>query len=361
MRFRMIVTAVAGLLVAASSAQAAVTFTGDFESGDLSQWDLVQACPGDATVYSAESQPDWPAPVDGTYALRDSVADSHVLSGATMYCDAPSGSPRGQVLAKRSGEQSLQPGDDKWESWWVQVPSDFPLVSGRNWFVLQQDYGAPFSGSPPVAFDIKDDGTGANRFVMDACHDGCSTVTTAWTGPTIEPGHWYHFVVHKVFSTDDAFGMVELWLDGQPQTFADGSTSYHTRTLHANCTCLPTNGYRFYLNNYHADALSPDPVTLYFDGALIGTSREDVDPTWVPDTSGSPDPSDSPPPSEPPAPTATPESSDPPAPTATPESSDPPAPTATPESSDPPAPTATPESSDPPAPTATPESSDPPS
>src|SRR3954452_18389339 len=93
MRFRTIVTAVVGLLVGASSAQAAVTFTGDFESGDLSQWDLVQACPDDATVYSADSHPDWPAPVEGTHALRLSVAASHVLSGATMNCDSPAGNP----------------------------------------------------------------------------------------------------------------------------------------------------------------------------------------------------------------------------------------------------------------------------
>jgi hypothetical protein len=50
MRFRTILTTVVGLLVVASSAQAAVTFKGDFETADLSQWDLVQACPEDATV-----------------------------------------------------------------------------------------------------------------------------------------------------------------------------------------------------------------------------------------------------------------------------------------------------------------------
>jgi Polysaccharide lyase len=343
MRLRTILTAAAGLLVFASSAHAAVTFTGDFETGDLSQWDLVQACPDDATVYSSASEPDWPAPVDGAYALRLSVADSHVLSGATMNCDALAGNPRGQLLGNRSGEQSLQPGDDKWESWWVQFPADFPVVSGRNWFVMQQDYGAPFAGSPPVAFDIKDDGTGANRFVMDVCPDGCWATATAWAGPTIQPGHWYHFVVHKVFSTSDDTGTVEIWLDGEPQTFVDGSTSYHTRTLHANCTCASTNAYRFYLNNYHADALSPDPVTVYFDGALIGTSREDVD-HWVPGTSDS---SDSSPASDPPAPSDP--GSDPPA------SSDPasdPPPSSDP-ASDPPA--SSDPASDPPA------SSDPPS
>ena len=203
------------------------------------------------------------------------------------------------------------------------------MVSGRNWFVLQQDFGAPFAGSPPVAFDIKDDGLGANRFVMDVCHDGCPATTTAWAGPAIEAGHWYHFVVHKVFSTADDTGLVEIWLDGVPQTFVDGSMSYHTRTLHANCTCLSTNGYRFYLNNYHADALSLDPVTVYLDGASIGTSREDVD-TGASDPSDSPDQSDSPPPSDPPDQSDAPPPSDAPAPAATPEASDPPAPAATP-------------------------------
>ena len=100
MRFRSILIAVVGLLVATSSAQAAVTFTGDFETGDLSQWTLRQACDDDATVYSAESEPSWPAPVDGTHALRLSVADTHVLSGGTMNCDAILGKPARPVCSQ---------------------------------------------------------------------------------------------------------------------------------------------------------------------------------------------------------------------------------------------------------------------
>jgi hypothetical protein len=340
MRSRTILIAVVGLLVAASSAQAAVTFNGDFETGDLSQWALRQSCDDDATVYSSESHPTWPAPTQGEYALRLSVPDNHVLNGATMVCDAAAGNPRGQLLTDRSGDTSLAPGDDKWESWWVQIPADFPLVGGRNWFVVQQDFGAPFSGSPPVAIDVKDNGFGANHFVMDVCHDGCLSVSTVWSGPPIQPDHWYHFLVHKAFSTSDTTGMVELWLDGAPQAFVDGSTSYYTRTLHENCTCTASNAYRFYLNSYRADALSADTVTVYFDGARIGTSREDVDSLPPPEPSDPDPPTSDPDPPEPdPTPTATPEPE--PTATATPE----PEPTATPE----PDPTAMPE----PEPTAT--------
>jgi hypothetical protein len=344
MRSRTILIAVVGLLVATSSAQAAVTFNGDFETGDLSQWALRQSCDGDATVYSSDSQPSWPAPVDGTYALRLSVPDNHVLSGATMICDAASGNPRGQLLTDRSGATSLAPGDDKWESWSVRIPSDFPLVSGRNWFVLQQDYGAPFSGSPPVTIDVKDDGFGANHFVMDVCHDGCLGVSTVWWGPAIQPDHWYHFLVHKVFGTSDGTGLVEVWLDGVPQPFVDGSTSYHTRTLHENCTCTASNAYRFYLNSYRADALTRSVVTVYFDGVRVGTSREDVDslPPPEPTPTAEPEPEPEPTATATPEPelTATPE----PEPTATPDSE----PTATPDSE----PAATPE----PEPTVTPDS-----
>jgi hypothetical protein len=276
MRFRSVLIAVVGLLTVTSSAYGSVTFTGDFETGDLSQWNYRQYCNDDATVYSSASAPDWPAPVDGTYALRMSVADTHVLVGATMDCAAQSGNPRGQVMADRTGPQSLGPGDDKWESWSVLIPSDFPLVRGGSWFVMQQDFGSPFTGSPPVAFDIKDDGTGTNQFVMDVCHDACGAVTTAWSGPQIEPDRWYRFVVHKYFSRSDNTGTVQLWLDGERQTFANGSRRYSTRTVHANCTCSPTDRYRFDLTNYRADALDPDPVTVYFDGAEIGTNPWDV-------------------------------------------------------------------------------------
>jgi Polysaccharide lyase len=277
MKFRSILVAVVGVLIVTSSAQASVTFTGDFETGDLSQWNYRQYCNDDATVYPYDSAPDWPAPVDGTYALRMSVADTHVLLGATMDCDAQSGNPRGQLMGDKTGPESLGPGDDRWESWWVLIPSDFPLVSGRNWFVLQQDFGSPFSGSPPVAFDIKDDGAGANQFVMDVCNDGCGAVATVWDGPTIEPDRWYHFVVHKAFSRSEYSGIVQLWLNGERQTFVNGSRRYFTRTLHANCTCTPTDRYRFYLANYRADPLSSDPVTIYFDGATIATSPWDID------------------------------------------------------------------------------------
>jgi hypothetical protein len=236
----------------------------------------------------------------------------------------------------------------------VRIPADFPLVSGRNWFVLQQDFGAPFSGSPPVAIDVKDNGFGANHFVMDVCHDGCLGVSTAWSGPAIQPDHWYHFVVHKVFSTSDTAGMVELWVDGQPQAFVDGSTSYHTRTLHENCTCTASNAYRFYLNSYRADALSAEAVTVYFDGARIGTSREDVDSLPPPEPSD-PDPPTSDPPEPDPTPTVTPE----PEPTATATATPEPEPTvtATPEPEPEPTATATPESEPEPTATATPDPS----
>jgi hypothetical protein len=271
-----VLIAIVTLLTGASGAQASVTFSGDFETGDLSQWNFRQFCNDDATVYSADSQPTWPAPAEGTYALRMSVADTHVLLGATMNCQEASGNPRGQVMGDRGGPQSLGPRDDRWEAWSVLIPSDFPLVSGRNWFLLQEDFGSPFSGSPPVEFDIADNGSGVNHFVMSVCHDACGAVSMAWSGPEIQTDRWYRFVVHKTFSRSDDTGMVQLWLDGERETFVNGSRRYYTRTLHANCTCLPTDQYRFYLNNYRADALSPDVVTVYFDDAVLGTAPWDV-------------------------------------------------------------------------------------
>ena len=262
-------------LVFPAAASASQTFNGDFDTGDLSQWNLQQFCPGDATVYDSDSQPSWPQPPQGWGALQLSVPVSHVLAAGAMDCAAASGSPRAQIGSNRSGAEALFPGDDKWESWWVLIPADFPVVSGwRNWFVTQEDYGAPFSGSPPVAFDITDTGVGANQFVMAVCHDGCPATTTTWASAPIEPDHWYHFVVHKVFSTDDSVGAVELWLDGERQTFYDLSQTYHTRTLHANCTCTSSDAYRFYLNNYHAATLTPGSTTVYFDGASISDSDD---------------------------------------------------------------------------------------
>jgi len=82
------------------------------------------------------------------------------------------------------------------------------------------------------------------------------------------------FPQHTRFSTDPAVGFVELWVDAQPITLANGQTRYPCQTMLA----THTGGAQFFLNNYHAAGMAGfADETIYFDEAKVGTTRQSVE------------------------------------------------------------------------------------
>jgi PKD repeat protein len=279
-----LVLSLAALVVLPASAHANILFDGGFETGSLSQWPVTQMCaPDRATVYSASSQPTWPAPASGSYALR-----FHVLNSDVSPC-TPTSNPRAQILGS-----NLAPGDDRWETFQAYFPASFPNMS--SWFLFQEDYGAPYNGSPPLGFGVH---TVNGVQQMDLSRGAQYNYDTIWKMP-LTKGHWYTFLVHKRFAKDSS-GFVELWVDGQPQTFSNGQTRMYTQTMHSDAT----GSYQFYLNSYRA-INTASVVDTFFDGARIGTTRADVDwgtisapaptPTPTPTPTGGGTGSGSPPP-----------------------------------------------------------------
>jgi hypothetical protein len=212
--------------------------------------------PTRATVYSASSQPTWPAPAQGSYGVR-----FHVLNSDVSPC-TPTGNPRAQIATSTL----LTAGNDYWETFRVHFPSSWPSTS--SWQLFQEDYGAPWNGSPPLGFEVYNMG-GVDTMVLDrgANHN----YDKIWKKP-LARNHWYTFLVHKYMSTSDSSGSVELWVDGAQQSFANGATKFFTNTLASD----HTGSYQFFLNDYRAvnTASSSD---IFFDGAKIGTARSDVD------------------------------------------------------------------------------------
>ncbi|UGS38395.1 hypothetical protein DSM104329_04821 [Capillimicrobium parvum] len=264
-----------------ASAQASAIFNGDFEPGNMSQWAVVQNCATTRnTAYSAATQPTWPAPVSGTFANRTQAAyTDHWTGPGNQACDTSSGSRR----AQQGSTNILAPNTTVWEGFWTYVPTNFNAgIDGSpdRWFVMQEDFGAPFSGPPPYSFDIGNV-NGVQSFMLDkvGCGGGCQT--TAWSKP-IAKGAWHHFVVQKRISADDttAGGSHKLWFDNVQQTFTAGTRSADYLTAYGRT--LATNAsenYRFYLNTYFGKSvptISAIP-TLYFDGARVGTTRADAD------------------------------------------------------------------------------------
>src|SRR4051794_8569233 len=209
MRRLVIATAVfVALLVA--PAFASVTFNGDFEAG-MAQWPLIQNCGATrATTYTASSQPTWPAPVHGTTANRTfATYTDHWTGPGDQDCNTSSGSRRSQF----GSSNILTPGSTVWQGWWGYVPTNFNTgIDGSpgRWFVFQEDFGWPFSGSPPFSFDVGN-ANGVQSFKLNKlCGGSCATAT--WSKPIVK-GAWHHFVVQKRISSDDstAGGFYRLW------------------------------------------------------------------------------------------------------------------------------------------------------
>jgi hypothetical protein len=244
--------ACAALLLPAG-AQAAMIFNGGFETGNLSQWPLRQFCSSNrATVYSHTSQPTWPAPASGTYALRLRVYNSDV-SPCT-----PTDSPRAQIASSAL----LAAGNEYWERFQVYFPTSYPSTS--SWQLFQEDYGSPWSGSPPLGFGVH---TINGVDTIDLSRGANHNYDKVWLAP-LRRGHWYTFRVHKLMSTSDSTGYVELWVDGARQHFTNGATRLYTNTLASD----HSGAYQLYLNDYRA-ANSARVSTTFFDGASVRTTR----------------------------------------------------------------------------------------
>lgn len=230
-------------------ASSAPVFVDGFEGGSLEKWS-VQACEDDrAKVYTAQSEPTWPAPAEGESAVRLMALNSDV-SPCT-----PTGNPRSQIIA----DEGMKPGSEVWQAWSVLFPENFPELS--SWHVFQQDHGDPFNGSPSLGF-----GASGNELSLDRGEQyGYDRV---WTAP-LQRNHWYQFLVHKKLATDES-GFVEFWLDGVPQTL-DGQTRLTTQTMHSDAS----GDYAFYLANYRDSGIA-DSVEVFFDDVRIGATRDDV-------------------------------------------------------------------------------------
>lgn len=237
-------------------------FVGDFETGDLSQWPVVQRCsPDRILVYSREDAPPGaPAPRQGRYAARFRVHRTDVAP-----C-TPTDTPRAQV----STEPLFEPGDEVWESWAVWVPDTVRSESSElEWLLFQEDYGPPWSGPPAIGWDILFHGDGRRELALS--RGLAHGVDRVWSAPLITD-QWVTFLVHKRFGYERA-GFIEAWVNGLPITFAPcgGCTRLATETLASDQRTL-----EFMLNHYRSPGLVR-VTDIYLDAGRVGTTRAIVE------------------------------------------------------------------------------------
>jgi hypothetical protein len=145
-----------------------------------------------------------------------------------------------------------------------------PMPTTGSWVALWQmhGYGATGEGAPLVLRCLNNDG---NLYLQNNVN---GTDINFWHTPLVL-AQWNAFVLHVHLAIDNT-GWVELWYNGQPQTFIDGTTRYYCPTWDNK-----TGSYNlFKWGVYRSGSLNGSgDATAYMSRGRIGTTYADVDPT----------------------------------------------------------------------------------
>lgn len=209
-------------------------FTGDFETGDLRQWDVVQAVGRrSARVVDAPRR-------QGRYAARFEVRQG----------DDPIDSTGDRSEVSQDTEEDE--GQDRWYAFDIMVPPDFPALD--TWQVVAQWHSSE-DGSPPVGFYVDGDELVLQVNRHAAAGEPLETVFP-WRGP-LKRGRWREIVMNVRWSGSDEDGLIRLWVDGVPVL-----PGTRVRTLYPGFPNYSKIGY------YRDDEATPVGV-VYHDGFRV--------------------------------------------------------------------------------------------
>jgi len=199
-------------------------FADDFESGDLSRWDLVQSV-GRRGLRVVEG----PAR-DGTHSARVEVRQGD---------DPIDSSGNRNELSHQTGEEE---GQERWYAFSVLPAPDFPRAD--TWQVLAQ-WHADAQGPPPVGLYAQED-----RLLIQVNRHEAEGVPLStefpWSGP-LRRGRWHDVVMRVRWSGSDERGQIQLWMNGVEvlptvaiRTLYPGEGAYMKMGYYRNETIAPT-------------------------------------------------------------------------------------------------------------------------
>jgi hypothetical protein len=221
-----LVLAVAALLLCALaapvSAGARVIERLDFETGNLRQWDDVQALPGRVVIVRFPVR-------QGRFAARFFVRPGDDPIGASG--ERAEGF---ELTGEREGVVS-------WWRWSTRFPIGFRPVPG-TWNVFTQWHHSGAVCPPPVSFDVRRTSRGST--IGMSLRGGWLNTTTCesqvdhrWAFTRLRRARWYTFRFHVKWCSCGG-GFVEVWMNGRkvvPKTY--------TPTLYAGQFVYVKQGY----------------------------------------------------------------------------------------------------------------------
>lgn len=241
------------------TARPTASFTGDFESGDLSQWEGREAARADSIqVVTAPTR-------SGRYAAKFTVRAGERVSNGN----------RAEIF-RDNGDKA---GREVWYAWSFLVPRDFLDVewTPKLWQCIGQWHDQPdktkgetwatFPGrSPSIAVYYTSKGGVPAIEVWYGTYGKGENQKIVATAP-IRKGEWHDLMFHIRWSQQND-GFLAPFLDGKPLIAGEKERASGPNMW---------NGASHYLKIglYRSDRITPTN-SVYFDEVCIGPSRESV-------------------------------------------------------------------------------------
>ena len=223
-------------LLAASAARASVVWTGDYSTGDRSQWNELEGLPERITVQDSVVRP------GAHHAARVELRNG----------DYSNGGCRNELVR----DTPITAGTDHYYGWSTRFDDSYP--SNNTWQVFTQWHHSGLDGSPPVEMDVQGENI---SLTVHGDH-------ILWYAPLVR-GVWHDFVVHVRWDSDPAVGYLELWYDGQKVMEKN-----YQQTLYP-------GQYAYLKQGLYRDASIQQTAVVFHDGMRIGTTLADVAPQLV--------------------------------------------------------------------------------
>jgi hypothetical protein len=216
----------------------------DFETGNLSQYDMVERAAADRLRVVTDPTR------QGDYAARFEVRAGDTPASTT--------GTRAELIAEYDRGRRATAGEQRWYRWSTLFASRYPLVDLWQTFVQWKNDGP---GSPPLAMTVQG---GEIRF-SGGEQNGFRIF---WRGP-IRRGRWHDFVAHVLWSPDPGTGLVELWHNGRRVL-----RPTHAATMYRRPTGDPIPNYLKV--GLYRDPEIRRPQVLYHDDVVVSSRREPI-------------------------------------------------------------------------------------
>jgi hypothetical protein len=277
---------VLGTLVQATAAFGAIEVSADAERPLTQEW-ANYSCADASRVKQVES----PA-VQGRRAYEIEVRDGDNSYGER--CEI------GMANPGRAGFPVFREGDERWISFQVYLPDDYPIDT-PDWNLIFQIHQQGDGGCPPISIGVED---GKMKMFKSVRNTYVYDTAEMWTAP-VQRNRWMKLTLHIKNSADPSVGFVELFgdLDGQGMKTLLERTATHTMTKTASGESMINHAR---VGIYRNPRISGTAHVL-FDGFTISTDRASAEANAYGDASAGaavPPPGTSPtaPPVTPPAP-----------------------------------------------------------